>query len=402
MRVDTQSAPADILLVSNGFGETAIATYVARAIHAQEPAARIEHFPLVGRARADTWPPVVGPQRDMPSGGLVTAWNLRNLAADVRAGLAGLTLQQLRYLKRQRFRDVVVAVGDVYCLALCLIGAGRPTVFVATAKSELVAPHSGIERAIARRAVAAFARDEPTAASLRAAGIRAQYAGNIMMDGLQASGADLGLRPGALTIAVLPGSRADAASTAAMQIGQLCAIAAILAGRGRPVQAYFSIAPSVDAQRVRDAIRQSGVELPALVEHEGVIARGRRDNLEVALVRGGFGDMLEAAEIVLGQAGTANEQAAGCGKPVIAAVQPGEAPEKMHWYRMRQKRLLGDALLVLPAQPQLFAAEVVRLIDDSQRMLHMSAVGRERMGRPGGASAVAAMALSIAARAARA
>jgi len=63
---------------------------------------------------------------------------------------------------------------------------------------------------------------------------------------------------------------------------------------------------------------------------------------------------------------------------------------------MRQKRLLGDALLVLPPQPQVFAAEVLRLIDDPQRIQHMADTGRLRMGSPGGASAVAQKALSLA------
>jgi uncharacterized protein (TIGR03492 family) len=152
----------------------------------------------------------------------------------------------------------------------------------------------------------------------------------------------------------------------------------------------------VDASLVRSAICATGFDLTELTCDDGVIASGRRENLELALVRDAFGDMLQAADIVLGQAGTANEQAAGYGKPVVAAAAPNEAPNKMQWYRMRQKRLLGDALLVLPSQPQSFAAEVVRLFDDPQRMRHMTEIGRQRMGRPGGAQAVAAMALSIA------
>jgi len=387
---------ADILLVSNGFGEMAIVTYIARALRAQTDTARIEHLPLVGQAPSDAWPTAVGPQADMPSGGLIAYWNLRNLASDIGAGLGSLTLRQLCFLSHQRQRDVIVAVGDIYCLSLSLIAARRPTVFVATAKSDYVAPHSAIELAIARYATAAFARDEVTAASMRAAGVAASYAGNIMMDGVERAGSDLGIKPDALVIAVLPGSRADAPAAAAGQVERLAAIAQQMAGRGRTVQALVSIAPSVEAAAVRDTIRSVGVDLTAPAPGEGVIASGRRDNLELALVRGAFGDIIAAATIVLGQAGTANEQAAGCGKPVIAAAQPGEAPERMQWYRMRQKRLLGDALLVLQPQPQAFAAEVVRLIDDPQRIAHMADIGRKRMGSPGGAHIVAQKALSVA------
>ena len=391
----------DILLVSNGFGEIAIATYIARAIRARDESARIEHFPLVGRAPRDVWPEAVGPQQEMPSGGLIAYWNIRNAAADIAAGLGALTVRQYRYLRSQRERDVIVAVGDIYCLAMTLLAARRPTIFVATAKSDYVAPHSRIELAIARHAAAAFARDDVTAASMRAAGVAAEYGGNIMMDGVERTGVDLGLKAGALIFAVLPGSRADTPAAAAAQVERLGAIAACMASRGRPVQAFLSIAPGVEVAKVRNAIRTVGFELTEPISDVGVIASGRRENLELALVSGSFGDMVAAADIVLGQAGTANEQAAGCGKPVIAAAQRGEAPDRMQWYRMRQKRLLGDALLVLPPQPQVFAAEVVRLIDDPQRIQQMADTGRRRMGPPGGASAVAQKALSIAAGKAR-
>ncbi len=388
--------PVNILLVSNGFGEFAIATYIAQALRTLAPAARIEHLPLVGRAPEDAWPPPVGPQREMPSGGLVTYWNVRNLMADLAAGLGGLTVRQYRFLLEQRQRDVVIAVGDVYCLSLCLLAARRPTVFVATAKSDHVAPHSALERAIARRAVITFARDAATARSLGTAGVRARYAGNVMMDGLRPTGLDLGVRDRALVIAALPGSRADAPQAAADITRRLESIAQLMSARGRDVQAFFSIAPSVDAAQVAAAIRGAGIALTEPAPGEGIIATGLRRDLDVVLVRGAFGDLLEVAEVVLGQAGTANEQAAGFGRPVVAAAQPGEAPDKMHWYRMRQKRLLEDALLVLPADPASFAQEVVRLVDDSQRMRHMADVGRERMGSPGAAQQVALQALAIA------
>ncbi len=389
---------ADVLVVSNGFGEAAIATYIARAIRARAPLARVEHFPLVGNPQPTDWPPLVGPRADMPSGGLVTYWNVRNLIRDLRAGLAGLTVAQYRYLAQQRSRDVVIAVGDIYCLALCLVAARRPTVFVATAKSDLVARHSSIERAIARHAQAAFARDAATAASLRSARVPAEYAGNIMMDGLERSGIDLGVLPSDLNVAVLPGSRADAETAMAAQTERLIAIAELLTPRGRTVHALVALAPSILAQDVCRSIERLGFSMRGHGEGPGLIASGRRENLRISLVRGAFGDLIGFADIVLGQAGTANEQAAGSGKPVIAAAQPGEVPSKMGWYRMRQKKLLGDALLVLPGESRGFAAEIVRLVDDPVRLEHMATIGRERMGGAGGADAVAARTLAIAAR----
>jgi uncharacterized protein (TIGR03492 family) len=334
----------------------------------------------------------------MPSGGLVTYWNVRNFVRDMRAGLLWLTLRQFWYLTQQRQRDLIIAVGDIYCLALCVFAARRPTLFVATAKSDLVAPHSSLERSIARRAVATFARDARTTVNLDAAGVRARFVGNIMMDGLTRSGVDLGLAQGEFVIAVLPGSRSDARSSLEEQIQRVRAVASLLRPRAKRVHALVSLAPSADELDLRRAVERQGIPLTMTGAQTGAIAAGADENMRLSLVRGAFGDLVASADIVFGQAGTGNEQAAGCGKPVVAAAAPGEGPSKMGWYRMRQKKLLGDALLVLPGEPDRFAAEVVRLIEDPARMAHMAAVGRERMGAPGGAAAVAKAALAVAER----
>jgi uncharacterized protein (TIGR03492 family) len=382
----------DVLLVSNGYGEAAIAGYLARAIHELAPEANVEHFPLVGRVADTADLPSVGPQARMPSGGLVAYWNLRNWARDVRAGLIGLTLRQFAFLSRQRGRSVIVAVGDVYCAAACLTFARRPTVFVATAKSELVAGHSSLERAIARRAALVFTRDAATAAALVRSGVRARFAGNLMMDGIAGPGAQIATRVDALHVAVLPGSRSDAPENAARALRRLQLIARRVAPKR--VQALVSLAPSVVAADLIAACEREGATLEASSE-PGIAARGTAGNLDVLIVAGRFGDLLRASDIVLGQAGTGNEQAAGLGKPVIAS-SPGGDPGRVGWYRMRQQRLLGDALAVLPDDDAAFADGVVALLADRSKLEAMAAQGRARMGGPGGSAVVAKAVLSLA------
>jgi uncharacterized protein (TIGR03492 family) len=393
-----------ILLVSNGFGEMAIAGYLARELRAAQPDARIEHLPLVGTPADDDVLMTVGPRADMPSGGLVAFWNLRNIARDLGAGLIGLTLRQFAFL-RGRSDDVVIAVGDIFCLAACLIFAHRPTVFVATAKSEYVARHSAFEAAIARRARAVFARDAATARVLAARGVRASFAGNVMMDGVTETQIELPCAPDAVRIGVLPGSRTDAPDNAAAAALRLAKIAAIFARRGRSVQAYVSLAPTVALRDLLAGLRRGGIVASPTGAGSGVVATGGGSGqssgaLSAAVVLGAFGDLLRASEIVLGQAGTGNEQAVGLGKPVVCAAdsRPG-MPNRVGWYRMRQQRLLGDALLVLPAaDDDTFASGVVKLLDDHRRIDEMARIGRERMGGSGGAAAVAQAALAIAAK----
>ncbi len=390
------SAPR-ILFVSNGYGEMAIAGYIARALVAVRQDAIVEHLPLVGEPADDSWPPAVGPRAAMPSGGLVAFWNLKNIARDLRAGLGSLSLRQFAFLRRRR-DDVIVAVGDIYCAAACMLFARRPTVFVATAKSEYVAPHSGLECAIARRARVVFARDAATAHALERRGVHAVFAGNVMMDGLASEGVSLPAPANAVRIAVLPGSRSDTRENVSAAIRRLKLVAERLVPRGESVQAYVSQAPTVAAGEVSAGVRSEGLTVEPTGTLGGITAIASGANLHVALVSGALGDLLRASDIVLGQAGTGNEQAVGLGKPVVSAadVQVGR-PESVGWYRMRQQRLLGDALLVLPTDDAAFAAGVIALLDDSARRAKMAQAGRERMGGTGAASAIAEAVLAAAA-----
>jgi uncharacterized protein (TIGR03492 family) len=391
------SAPR-ILFVSNGYGEMAIAGYIARAVIAARPDAVIEHLPLVGEPAQESWPPTVGPRAAMPSGGLIAFWNFKNIARDLRAGLGSLSLRQFAFLRSRR-DDAVVAVGDIYCVAACLLFARRPTIFVATAKSEHVAPHSGLECAIARHARVVFARDAATAQALERRGIHAVYSGNVMMDGLAAEGLALPAPANSVRIAVLPGSRSDARENVSAAVRRLKLVAAQLAPRGEPVQAYISQAPTVAAVDLVDGVQAEGLAVERTSTAVGVTARASSGNLDIALVSGALGDLLRASDIVLGQAGTGNEQAVGLGKPVVSAadVRRGR-PESVGWYRMRQQRLLGDALLVLPTDDTMFAAGVVALLDDKARRARMAQAGRERMGGTGAARAIAEAVLAVAAK----
>ncbi len=386
-----------ILFVSNGYGEMAIAGYVARAIATLQPDACIEHLPLVGDPPASQWPPSVGPRASMPSGGLVAFWNFRNIARDFRAGLASLSIRQFAFLRGRR-DSTVVAVGDIYCLAACLLFARRPTVFVATAKSEYVAAHSALECAIARRARIVFARDAATAKALAVRGVNAEAAGNVMMDGLGSEGVAMPARATSVRIGVLPGSRSDVRENVAAAVRRLQLVARRLAPRGETVQAYISQAPTVAAEELLAGLQVSGLSVEMTGRTTGVIGLGASGGLDIALVSGAFGDLLQSSDIVLGQAGTGNEQAVGLGKPVISAADARKGqPDGVGWYRMRQQRLLGDALLVLPSDDEAFASGVIALLDDPARRAAMANAGRERMGTPGAARRIAEAVLAVAA-----
>lgn len=357
-----------VLFVSNGHGEAAIAARIAQDVRAFG-SLRTDHLALVGSGFDAPDFSAVGPQRAMPSGGLVAMGNVHAFAGDLRAGFAGLLLAQLAFLRRAhgRYRALVV-VGDVYGLMLARL-ARTPIVFVGTAKSVHVAPYGLLERRMLRAARAIFVRDEVTAAFLRARGVPARAPGNVIVD-LLTTESRVAWGAAAERIAILPGSRARAYDDAE----KLAAVARIVARMRGDVGVVLSIAPGLDPKRFAAAL--SG-EPP------------------IAAWQGELGALLAEATLAFGQAGTANEAAAACGVPVVALEFDDE--RKSTWYRMRQARLLGDALAVVPGDPERAAQAIAALLSDRARRDHMAATGRARMGGAGGARAIAQTIADVAA-----
>lgn len=380
-----------VLFVSNGNGEIAIADRIAQEVRAIDPSLRIDHLALVGISRAE-YMRDVGPQQRMPSGGLIAMGQLGNIARDVGAGLIGLTLAQRRFLVEARGRyDRVVAVGDAFALFMAL--ATRATVlYVGTAKSVRVSEYGPFERSLLRRASAVFVRDEETAQRLSRQGVNACFPGNVIVDLFatddddRADDAVAGFAP---ALAIFPGSRENAYADARFLAGVVKDVAATHPHAG----AVLSIAPVLDSARFEAEFARDWevVARPSAPLAFELRSGGRT---LVRAWRGPIGPLLRRVQLVIGQAGTANEAAAAAGIPVVAFERG--ADRKTAWYRMRQRRLLGDALAVVPGEPNRAAAELSALLADAQRRVRMGSAGHESMGAPGGALAIARAVVSAA------
>jgi hypothetical protein len=360
------SAATAVLFVTNGHGEAAIAARIAREVRALAPLVT-EHLALVGERFGDAAFPDVGPQRAMPSGGLVAMGNVRAFARDLGAGWLGLFAAQWRFLGTLRSRyAAIVAVGDAYAAAFAR-RSGLPMVYVGTAKSVYVAPYGAIERQIFGAAARIFVRDAATADALRRAGVRAEAPGNVIVDLLASD--ERYTWPAPVRLALLPGSRERAYADAE----RIAEIADRVAARVPGTTAVMSIAPGLDPARFAPIFAR----YPAL-----------------AAWTGGIGGILAGATLAIGQAGTANEAAAASGVPVIALELADD--RRGGWYRMRQERLLADAMQVVPGEPAAAADAIATLLGDTAQLARMSAAGRERMGAAGGAAAIAAAIVSVA------
>lgn len=394
-----------ILFLSNGHGEDLIGATLAARIRRVRPEADLRALAVVGEGKPylAAGIPLVGPRRTMPSGGF-TRNSAANLLADLRAGLLPLLWGQAAEVRRRRPEaELVVAVGDILVLYLARRQAKRPTVFLPTAKSDYIAPHLSVEVALMRECLKVFPRDALTAASLARRGVPAEYVGNAMMDCLEVTG--LALRPllgeAAHVVGFLPGSREEAY----LNLEDLTAAAARICGLvPGPVAFPVALAPSLDPRRAAAVVRSAGGEaqmvgpegrLEPLDESPAGPAAGRpegRSGPRLTFVAGRFGDVVLASDLMVGLAGTANEQAAGLGRPVVTF--PGRGAQFTARFAAAQKRLLGDAVELVERDPERVAEVVRRLLADPGERSRRAAAGRERMGEPGGTARMAAGILS--------
>lgn len=365
-----------VLIVSNGHGEDAVG--MALAEHLQ-PQAAVTAFPLAGEGSAYHGVALLEPRLALPSGGFGLRGGWRALWDDLRSSaLQGWGAQRGTLRNQQGRHHVIVSVGDVYGLWMAAT-AGRPVVFIATAKSQYNEPHRALERTLLRRlAHVIFTRDEITAQTLRRSELPARYVGNPLMDTIGEVGTSLKADPTHPTVVILPGSRADADAN----LGSLLRVCAQIGARLH-VHFVCALAPAVDLTRVRSTASATGWD----IDGDGL----RRDGITVTLTRA-FGDAIRAADVVVGLAGTANEQAAGLGKPVVTFVGPGAQVSPR--FVALQQRLLGDALIV--ARGWQDAAEaVVRLLGNPAERTTRGSVGRQRMGKPGAIPQIAHAILEV-------
>lgn len=360
--------PIDLLFISNGHGEDLIAARIAQDLTDLAVAA----FPLVGHGEAfhSVGIPVIGPRQAMPSGGFILR-DASALRADMQAGLGRLALEQLRFLTALEPPRMIVAVGDMLPVGASLllpservlIGCNK-TDFYATWGSSYLA----VEIALFKWAgVTVYPRDPLTHRRLVKQGVRSESLGNPMMDGLDPKWPG---EPGVL--GVLPGSRPEAFDNLAMILPCLEELS-----KRMPVEALLAAPRSLDPRGWEDVARAAGWVVSADAFHKGDLVL-RRDH--------GFAEVLKRSRVVLGLAGTANEQAVGCGRPVVAF--PGKGPQYNPLFAKLQAELLGPGIEVTEPDPAGVAEAIARAFGDDRQEAARRA-GRERMGDPGAASRIA-------------
>ena len=377
-----------VLFISNGAGEDAIASQIIADLPESLPR---EAMSLVGEGSAyEGLAPVVGPRQPMPSGGLIQE-DWRNLWKDIGGGLFSLTFRQIAWLRSQRSKfDQIVAVGDLWPVILAILSGIRPITFIGTAKSDYHHPYSALEALILRTfQVHSIVRDEPTAESLRQKGVKAAWVGNAMMDGLIPQNLDFSLdETKEVGLALFPGSR----KATYQVLPRLLKLSQMLAKRlGKDICAFIAVAPSIDTEKLAQACSDFTLGDCPYPGWHTLTDKGEANapRARFFLIKGHLADVLQYSQVALGLAGTAHEQAAGWGIPVVA-YEPG-GMSHLKWYRARQKGLLGDSLIVSEDRDADIVEALCNLVQDKAERQRRAEVGRKRLGPPGGSERMAAI-----------
>ena len=358
---DRSSPPPGVLFISNGTAEDLIGAALAARLRGR---VGVGYAPLVGegQAYARAGAVRVGRTLQLPSGGFPFG-SAANLRADLRVGLIRESLGQWADACRgARAAQVVVVVGDAYALmvgSLAARQAGARLVHVQPLLSAQYLEGLGVrgalaelnalganrpmeyELALARRADAVFVRDAATARYYAARGVRATFAGSFAMDVLSAPERPLPL-DGRPVLALLPGSREDHRESLPLMLRA----AARLPGW----QALVAWPHDWDALTLPD-----GWTLAVQGPEQAEVTDGQT---RVTVLRRVFGAVAHAATVAVGTSGTANEQLAGLGVPVVAF--PTNGPQFTAGFARRQARLLGRALMIVAPDPQAVAQAVTR------------------------------------------
>lgn len=373
-----------LLVLCNGAGEDAIAAKILARLP-EEMQSSVVCCPLVGEGKAlASRYELCGPRVLPPSEGLFRESALL-AARDLWHGVLAGHLGQLKFLRRCRQEvDLTVAVGDLFPVLWGGLAGHRKLLFVGTAKSVYHHPYSAPERWLLRRfATRSLVRDAATASRLQEQEVNAQWVGNAMMDEVQPTGKDLpGIGTGPL-VTLFPGSRAQASEVLPFQLDAISSLSERLGGS---LQAAVAAAPGTDPSVLAESCE--GWELQPSDGGDGLLSTLVRGEQRVSILVGRLGDLLAHSALVLGQAGTANEQAAGAGVPVVA--YDTRAGQSLRWYRKRQKGLLGDAVAVVAPTLEAVVEEAFRLLSDPHEHQRRAEIGRERMGPAGGTQKMAA------------
>ncbi len=354
----------NVAILSNSYGEDRSGALIAKELKSLNKKIKIKAFPLIsfGEEYEKRNIKVIGGHSPPPSGGFFFK-SAKKFFADITNAffLPFSYVNQLR--KFRKTTDISIVVGDIPLLILGNISLRKKAYFLGQCKSNYISAHFAVERFFMRKFTnKVLTHDKITAEYLKNKGINAEFFGNPMMDDLSEEG-KYSLPRGKILIGLLPGSRKESYENM-RKIGR---VAKEILAREKFLHFAVALSDTVDKNRMMEAV-------PELRE-------------KIDFLYGSFVDIVKNAKLVISLAGTASEQALYLESPVISF--PGSGAQNTKRRLTGQKKLLGDAFILLPYKPKKIAEKILEILENKDLLGELKAKGKERAGKSGGAKKIA-------------
>lgn len=354
----------NVAILSNSYGEDRSGALIAKELRDLDKNIKIKAFPLIsfGEEYEKRDIKVIGGHPPPPSGGFLLK-SAREFVTDITKTffLPFSYIDNLRKFKKPT--DILIVVGDTPLLVLGYISLRQKAYFLEQCKSNYISPHFAAERFFMKRLTnKVFVHDKITAEDLQRKGVEAEFSGNPMMDDLPAEGKYFPPR-GKILIGLLPGSRREAYSN----MRRIAKVVKEILARKNNLHFAVAIADTVDKNKMMETINEL--------------------SQKIDLRYGSFADIVKNSELVISLAGTASEQALYLESPVISF--PGSGAQNTKSRLKGQKKLLGDAFILLDYNPKKIADKIIELIDNKELMKQLKIKAKKRAGKSGGAKKIA-------------
>ena len=397
----------NVLFLSNGHGEDAIACKVIEALHEINPDISQQVLPIVGEGKVfaklikEGWLTKIGSSKLLPSGGFSNQ-SFIGLVLDLKAGLMSSLWSQWTLIhKSANEGKIIVAVGDLLPLLLAWV-SGADYFFIGTPKSDYTwasGPRSALSDCYHRlkgtewdpweywlmrssRCKMVAVRDKITARGLRNHGVKALSLGNPMMDGISKRECPNDFKRYRRLI-LLCGSRLPEAYQNFKKL--LIAIQFI---RIKSSIAVF-VPLSSSAMRKKIALILTDLGFKSTYQstgQNGISEIWEKNSLLILIGFNQFSCWAKWGEVGVANAGTATEQVVGLGIPCVSL--PAKGHQFNFNFAKRQSRLLGGSVAIAKSYETLAKQVDFLLNSDFDREI-IGLRGAQRMGPEGGSHSIA-------------
>lgn len=323
------------MIISNGFGEDQIGAKLGQALKTLNPDIFPQAISLVGDGHAykQLEIPVSLSIPTPPSGGFIR--DLKTMIKDLKSGSAFALINAYKKIRPIiKEAEIVISVGDVFCLFMCSNIPHMNRFFLPTAKSNRFMSHTIPEYMyIRKKAKKVYPRDQETMEAFKSKGISADFLGSPMFDLNVSDKPPFRFKNTGTIIAFLPGSKQEAY----LNIEHMLTIMTHPQFPHR--SCIISLAPSLSLATIETLLSN---------EHWTPLTptRWTFKNLEL-IISIDFEQVIAHSHIVIGLAGTANEQAAYCGCDVYS--YPGKGPQSTEKRLLEQSKLMNHIITYIPS-----------------------------------------------------